>query len=249
MNPRPLRVLDLFSGIGGFSLGLERAGMKTVAFCEIDPFCRKVLGKHWPEVPIYEDIRELTASVLERDGIERPSVIAGGFPCQDISLAGHGAGIGGERSGLWREFARLIREIRPRHVLVENVSALLGRGIGDVLGDLAESGYDAEWCCVPAWAVGLPHNRDRVWIVAHAREERTKGSGEKPLSWVEALPWRENGRRAAEWAGRSDIRDTALCRGSDGVPNRVDRVGALGNSVVPAIVEHIGKAIMQVHYD
>lgn len=161
----PLRVLDLFSGIGGFSLGLERAGMQTVAFCEIDPFARRVLTKHWPEVPCHDDIRTLTADWLAENGLW-PDVICGGFPCQDISVAGKGAGIGGERSGLWREYARLIGEIRPRYVIVENVAALLGRGLGDVLGDLAALGYDAEWHCIPASAVGAPHQRDRVWIVA-----------------------------------------------------------------------------------
>lgn len=169
-----LRVLDLFSGIGGFSLGLERTGgFRTVAFCEIEPFCQRVLAKHWPGVPIYDDIRTLTATRLAADGIGI-DVICGGFPCQDISHAGKGAGITGERSGLWRDYARLVGELRPRYVIVENVSALLGRGIGDVLGDLAEIGYDAEWHCIPASAVGAPHRRDRVWIVAHADSRRCK---------------------------------------------------------------------------
>jgi len=162
-----LKVLDLFSGIGGFSLGLERAGMKTVAFCEIEEFPRKVLRKHWPEVPIYEDVRTLTAARLAADGIG-VDVICGGFPCQDISNAGKRAGIEGERSGLWSEYARLIGEIRPQFVIVENVAALLGRGLSRVLGDLAEVGYDAEWHCIPASYVGAPHRRDRLWIVAHA---------------------------------------------------------------------------------
>jgi len=159
-----MRVLDLFSGIGGFSLGLERAGMKTVAFCEIEPFCRLVLAKHWPKVPIYNDIRELTAERLVRDDIS-VDVICGGFPCQDISLAGKGAGLAGTRSGLWFEYARIIGEVRPRFVIVENVAALLGRGLSRVLGDLAALGYDAEWHCIPASAVGAPHRRDRLWIV------------------------------------------------------------------------------------
>jgi DNA (cytosine-5)-methyltransferase 1 len=164
---RPLKILDLFSGIGAFSLGLERAGMQVVAFCEIDQFCRRVLAKHWPEVPCYDDVRTLTANRLRADGIG-VNVICGGFPCQDISVAGRGAGLAGERSGLWSEFARLIGEIRPRYAIVENVAALLGRGLGDVLGDLAALGYDAEWHCIPAAAVGAPHRRDRVWIVAYA---------------------------------------------------------------------------------
>jgi DNA (cytosine-5)-methyltransferase 1 len=162
-----LKLLDLFSGIGGFSLGLERSGaFETVAFCEIEPFCRKVLKKHWPEVPQYGDIRGLSASQLELDGI-RVDAICGGFPCQDISFAGKGAGLAGERSGLWFEFARLIGEIRPRYVIVENVSALLVRGLDVVLGTLAEIGYDAEWHCIPAYHVGAHHERDRVWIVAY----------------------------------------------------------------------------------
>lgn len=160
-----MKVLDLFSGIGGFSLGLERAGMQTVAFCEIEPFCRKILRKHWPSVPIYEDVTKLTAKQLTTDGIS-VDVICGGFPCQDISTAGKGAGIEGSRSGLWKEYSRLVGELRPRYVIVENVAALLGRGLDVVLGDLAEIGYDAEWHCIPASAVGAPHRRDRVWIIA-----------------------------------------------------------------------------------
>jgi DNA (cytosine-5)-methyltransferase 1 len=163
-----LKVLDLFSGIGGFSLGLERTGgFETVAFCEIEPFPRRVLAKHWPNVPCYHDVRELSAERLAADGIA-VDVICGGFPCQDISTAGKGAGLAGERSGLWSEIARLVGELRPRFVIVENVAALLGRGLGDVLGDLAALRYDAEWHCIPASAVGAPHRRDRVWIIGYA---------------------------------------------------------------------------------
>ena len=187
-----MRVLDLFSGIGGFSLGLERAGMKTVAFCEIDPYCRRVLAKHWPGVPIHDDIKTLAYATGERCGqgrqgriVERRQngasesstiydgavdVVCGGFPCQDISTAGQRAGIDGSRSGLWGEFARLIGEIRPRYAIVENVTALLHRGLDRVLGDLATLGYDAEWHCIPAAALGAPHRRDRVWIVGYPNE-------------------------------------------------------------------------------
>ncbi|MEQ9634627.1 MAG: DNA cytosine methyltransferase [Devosia marina] len=162
-----LRVLDLFSGIGGFSLGLERTGgFETVAFCEIEEFPRRVLAKHWPDVPCYRDVRELNADTLARDGIA-VDVICGGFPCQDISTAGLGAGLDGARSGLWSEIARLAGELRPQFVIVENVAALLSRGLDRVLGDLAALGFDAEWHCIPASAVGAPHIRDRVWIVAY----------------------------------------------------------------------------------
>ena len=164
-------VLDLFSGIGAFSLGLQRAGMRTVAFCEIDPFCRRVLAKHWPEVRCYADIKELSAQHLAADGSGAIDLICGGFPCQDISVAGRGAGIAGERSGLWGEFARIVGELGPSYVIVENVAALLQRGLATVLGDLASLGYDAEWHCIPASAVGAPHQRDRVWIIAYAGRE------------------------------------------------------------------------------
>jgi DNA (cytosine-5)-methyltransferase 1 len=161
-----LRVLDLFSGIGGFSIGLERAGMTTVAFCEIDKKAQIVLKKHWPDVPVFEDVSTLTKGLLDERGIT-VDVICGGFPCQDISYAGAGAGIEGERSGLWSEYARLIGELRPQFVIVENVSALLSRGLDRVLGDLAQIGYDAEWHCIPASTVGAPHRRDRIWIMAY----------------------------------------------------------------------------------
>jgi DNA (cytosine-5)-methyltransferase 1 len=171
-----LRVLDLFSGIGGFSLGLERTGgFETVAFCEIEPFPRRVLAKHWPGVPQYDDVRTLTGAKLAADGITGIDIITGGFPCQDISTAGKRAGIvEGSRSGLWSEIIRLTSELRPQYVIVENVSNLLsgpsekrGGWFGRVLGDLAECGYDAEWENIPASALGAPHRRERVWFVAY----------------------------------------------------------------------------------
>jgi len=165
-------VLDLFSGIGGFSLGLERAGMKTVAFCEIEDFPRKVLAKHWPGVPIYEDVRNVTKRRLDADGI-RPDVVCGGFPCQDISVAGNQKGITGERSGLWGELCRIISEVRPKYAIVENVTALIsgdsGRWFGRVLGDLAEIGYDCEWHCISASELDAHHHRDRVWVICYPK--------------------------------------------------------------------------------
>ena len=181
-------MLDLFSGIGAFSLGLERAGFRTLAFCEVDPFCRRVLAKHWPEVPCYDDVRSLTAERLRADGIS-VDAICGGFPCQDISVAGRGVGIGGERSGLWSEFVRIIGEVGPRYVLVENVAALLGRGLGTVLGDLAALGFDAEWHCIPASAVGAPHRRDRVWIIAHDAQQRWGDAGVALAGGGDGIGW------------------------------------------------------------
>lgn len=205
-----LRVLDLFSGIGGFSLGLERTGgFETVAFCEIEEFPRRVLAKHWPEVPCYRDVRELTAERLTADGIA-VDVICGGFPCQDISTAGKGLGLAGERSGLWSEIARLVSELAPQFVIVENVSALLSRGLGDVLGDLASVGYDAEWHCIPASAVGAPHRRDRIWIVAYPTiMQRDGGDNHSAISL---------GRKVSEFgnsSGQDNVADS-MRRGRQG---------------------------------
>jgi DNA (cytosine-5)-methyltransferase 1 len=169
-----LRVGSLFSGIGGFDLGLERTGgFRTAWFCEQDEFCQRVLARHWPGVPCHPDITALTG-----DAAGPVDVLCGGFPCQDLSYAGLGAGLAGARSGLWSEYARLIGELGPRYIVVENVSALLARGLGTVLADLAALGYDAEWDCIPASAVGAPHRRDRIWLVAYPRGEQHQGAGD-----------------------------------------------------------------------
>ena len=157
-----MKIGSLFAGVGGLELGLERAGVgHTVWQVELDDFCRSVLTKHWPNVERHADVRAVGSQNLSPVG-----VICGGFPCVDISFAGLGAGLAGERSGLWWEFARIVRELRPRFVVVENVAALLVRGVDDVLGTLASLGYDAEWSCVRACDVGAPHRRDRLFIVA-----------------------------------------------------------------------------------
>lgn len=162
-----MNVLSLFSGIGGIDLGLEAHGCKTTAYSEIDPYASKIMAKRFPEAVNLGDITTIDWSEAhERFG--GFDIICGGFPCQDISLAGKGAGIAeGTRSGLWANYADAIRIIRPRGVLVENVAALLGRGLDRVLGDLAACGYDAEWDCIPAASVGAPHLRDRVFIIAY----------------------------------------------------------------------------------
>ena len=253
-----LRVLDLFSGIGGFSLGLERTGgFETVAFCEIEPFPRRVLAKHWPGVPCYDDVRTLTADVLRRDGIA-VDVITGGFPCQDLSVAGKQRGMGeGTRSGLWSEIVRLVGELRPQYVIVENVAALLagpswqpGGWFGRVLGDLAECGYDAEWENIPASALGAPHRRERVWLVAYpasqrraevalydiARNVRITSEGWASINagpLVGACSW-------TDWEEQSGIQLII-----DGVPAGAHQCRSAGNSVVPQIPELIGRAILQ----
>lgn len=170
-----LRHLDLFSGIGGFALGLYwTRKVRTVGFCESDPFCRQVLGKYWFNVPCYPDIQELTYGQLAADGLIPIDLLTAGFPCQDISTAGQGRGLTGPRSGLWFHCLRVVQEVRPRWVLVENVPALRTRGADVVLGGLEEAGYTCRAFVVGAWAVGAPHKRDRVWIVAHAESERSR---------------------------------------------------------------------------
>jgi len=157
-----MRFGSFFSGIEGIGLGLERAGMTCRWQVEIDPYCLAVLRKHWPDVPKYGDIRALTG-----DELEPVDLICGGFPCQPVSLAGRRRGAADER-WLWPEFARLLRVLRPRFALLENVPGLLaGGGMAEVLGDLAALGFDAEWDCIPAAAVGAPHLRYRVFICAY----------------------------------------------------------------------------------
>lgn len=155
-----MKVGSLFAGIGGFDLGLERAGMRVAWQCEIDPDARAILRKHWPEVPCYGDIRSIDWS-----DVEPVDVICGGYPCQPFSHAGARAGESDPRH-LWPEVARCVRHLRPRYVLLENVSGHLSLGFGPVLGDLAALGYDAFWDCIPAAALGAPHLRDRVFVVA-----------------------------------------------------------------------------------
>lgn len=228
-----MRVLDLFSGIGGFSLGLERAGFETVAFCEIDPFCRKVLKKHWPKTPIYEDIKKLDGHSITAD------VICGGFPCQPHSYSGLRKASEDSRD-LWPEYDRLIGEINPVFVIAENVLGILssesGRYFAGILRNLAERGYDAEWFNLPAGAVGAEHLRPRIWLVAYSNQAQLKG---RSLS----------SRIHQEYTNSSYTRwgkdKPGVVRTSNGIPNWMDRVGALGNSVVPQIPELIGRAIME----
>ena len=232
-----LRVLDLFSGIGGFCLGLERAGMKTVAFCEIEPYCQSVLRKRWSDVPIHDDIETREFCEGEAD------IICGGFPCQDVSLAGRRTGLAGSRSGLWRHLLRAIRLVRPLYAIVENVAALLGNGMGAVLGDLAAIRYDAEWDCIPAAAVGALHYRDRVWIIAYPDTNSLRPQRLRPSpsgAWCE-----QQFARLVQDQVQLSVPAGRLRSLSDGVPGRMGQLKAYGNAVVPQIPEIIGRAIIE----
>ena len=238
-----MTVGSLFAGIGGFDLGLERAGFEIKWQVEIDPFCRKVLEKHWPQVKRYEDVR-----TVYWGNVEFVDVICGGFPCQDISQAGCRAGIDGERSGLWREMVAAIRILRPRYIIVENVSALLFRDMGTVLGDLASSGYDAEWECIPASAFGAPILRNRVWVVAYPSEElrlRTVFCGS-----FDAEGYGEGFKRvwamltARRTGGRSPA-DFRRLHAADGFSAELDAIAGFGNAVIPQAAEWIGRRILE----
>lgn len=263
-----LKLLDLFSGIGGFSYAAEKivGGFNTTQFVELDSYCQKVLRKHWPEVPIHADITTFTAEPGMFD------VITAGFPCQDLSSAGKQRGLQAERSGLFYEVIRLARELRPQFVLFENVGNLLshqnGETFQEVLFQIAKAGFDAEWAVIPASDVGACHQRKRIWIIAYPQgkqcnELRLKNTSQTSESQLrngdcsdaahanhQGLQRRESvfvPEHSIQWvagAGNSQllsadwrtyVSEPALRRGDDGLSGRVDRLKALGNSIVPQV--------------
>lgn len=164
-----MNILSLFSGIGGLEIGLERAGMTTVGQVEIDPYCQRVLAKHWPNVPRHNDVRT-TVEWWESEPRPHVNILCGGFPCQDISNAGARHGITGPKSSLWGAMAATIRDLRPDYVLIENVAALLVRGFDTVLADLHILGFNAEWSVLSACGMGAPHTRERLFVLAYPTE-------------------------------------------------------------------------------
>ena len=278
-----MNVLDLFSGIGGFSLGLERAGFRTQAFCESDEFCRRVLAKHWPGIPIHQDIRELDGSRY-RSSIQ---LVCGGFPCQPYSVAGKQSGSADDRA-LWPEMYRIIREVQPAFVIGENVPGIVTMELDTVLSDLEREGYECQTFDIPACSLDAHHIRHRIWIIAYAsryavRQQPGRGIGASGAeaaracdrssddpdtdggrceisglteygrqlgeSWAESDRLRADGRRPGQGEPATWEAESRFCRVPDGVSPRLDRyrtarLRALGNSVVPALVEFIGHAIL-----
>lgn len=240
----PLTHGDLFSGIGGFSLAAQRAGIKTLWHSEIDPYASAVLQKHWPDVPNLGDITKL-------DGrqVEPVDIITAGFPCQPVSVAGRRQGDQDDR-WMWPDTIRIIREVRPRWVLLENVPGLLVRGLGDVLRDLAEGGFDAEWDVLGACAGGASMHRHRVWILAYPNDAGLQGpvwAGQPIPAWPEwAAPHREPLRSdRGHWPpGPRAITD--IPRMVDGPTNRAHRLRGLGNAIVPQVAEYILRRIVAV---
>jgi DNA (cytosine-5)-methyltransferase 1 len=234
-----VNVLSLFSGIGGLELGLERAGMTVVGQVEIDPFCQRVLAKHWTGVPQHDDVR--TAAEWWRGSV-RPAVhvVAGGPPCQGISRSGKRLGPGDERWG-WPWLLDVVRVVRPRYVVVENPPALLEfpDAFGAILGELARLGFDAEWTVLPACAFGAPHTRERLFLVAHPAGggfAARWGSGQGP-ALLESV--RRGAEQGGVWSGESEPHGVAY-----GVPSGMDRRRALGNAVVPQVGEYVGRLLM-----
>ena len=261
-----MKLLDTFAGIGGFSYAAEKlvGSFETTQFIEINPYCQKVLKKHWPHVPIHDDITTFTAKSGEFD------IITGGFPCQDISVAGLQKGITKEtRSGLFYELIRVIRMVRPRYVVLENVAAILNRGLDIVLRELYEAGYDAEWAVISASSLEACHQRSRWWLVAYPNSKRLQGwlpelqqklqetrqpwqkdslcstypdstrtqsdrSGQAESVWTNAF-FNSKERRTLDPNWQRYVSEPCLCRGDDGLRGRMDRLKALGNSVVPQV--------------
>ena len=238
MNELALRELALFAGAGGGILGGHLLGWRTVAAVEIEDYPRRVLLQRQadgilPRFPIWDDVQTFDGKPWRG----KVDVISGGFPCQDISCAGKGAGIDGERSGMWGHMARIIGEVLPRYVFVENSPMLVGRGLARVLGDLASMGYDARWGVLGAHHAGAPHKRDRIWIVADSYKGGRNRCQEcniikeaiKPTSWR----YDDDGLDLAKhWSG---FHSSEISRAADGMAHRVDRLKAIGNGQVPAV--------------
>lgn len=232
-----MKVLSLFAGIGGFDLGLERAGMTVVGQCEIDPFCRAVLKKHWPDVPQYEDIR-----TLKGEQVGPVDLVCGGYPCQPFSTAGKRGGAEDDRH-LWPEMRRLVEELRPAWVIGENVAGHITLGLDQVLSDLDAFGYATRAFVIPAVAVDARHRRDRVWVVAHAASKRPQEPWWMGVAHHSAA--QGNGKANNAVDGCRWPPEPGMGRVAPGVPNRMDRIKSLGNSIVPQVAEELGRAIME----
>ena len=228
-----MKHLDLFAGLGGFSLASDWLGIETVGFCEIDPWCRRVLLKHWPNVPQHDDIRTLTGDALRRFG--PVDLITGGFPCQPVSLAGQRRGVADDRA-LWPDMRRVIDECRPTYVMAENTYGLVSMGLDQTLADLETDGYACRTVCIPALALDAQHRRERVWVISHAT-----GVFRKEIERVEQngiLPRLESTRPIVD-ERRWWPTEPRMDRVAHGVSKRVERLTGLGNAIVPQVAYEI----------
>lgn len=223
-------MLDLFSGIGGFSLAASwTGGIETVAFCEIEPYCQKVLHKHWPDVPIYPDIKQLRG-----EDIGSVDIVCGGFPCQPFSSAGKRKGKEDDRY-LWPEMLRVIKELRPTWVLGENVANFVNMALDETITNLENEAYETRAFIIPACAIDAPHQRKRVFIVAHSKSSTEHNE----------IIWEGNhlcNSKEIVWGGFN----SSGARVADGISNRVDRLKGLGNAIVPQVVYPILQGIVDI---
>ncbi|OQM47515.1 DNA (cytosine-5-)-methyltransferase [Anoxybacillus sp. UARK-01] len=272
-----MKSIELFAGIGGIALAAKWAGIETIAFCEKDPFCQKVLKKHWPNVPIFDDVCKLNRQILEEGGVIEPGgtvdIISGGFPCQPYSIAGKRRGKEDDRD-LWPEMFRILQELKPTWVVGENVANFANMELERTLVDLESEGYETQTFIIPACAVDAKHRRDRTFVVAYSysswelqQERRIKKFGERISNSSEIIPnpyskrlerganagevGREGEKRNQQFAGCNPTGATwatepNVGRVAHGIPNRVDRLKALGNAVVPQQIYPIFKAIMRI---
>ncbi|EPF37707.1 DNA cytosine methyltransferase [Treponema denticola] len=236
---------SLFSGIGGFELGAKRAGIKTIWNCEINPFCRMILKKHFPETTQYTDITTLKNPPYV-------DIISGGFPCQDISIANpKGEGLNGKRSGLWKEMLRIICEARPSYVLIENSPELLRKGFSSLLQNLSEAGYDAEWQCLQARNFNLPHKRERIFIIAYTKRLGHLDNIIKTCILQKILSKKISGQTPLpmpikRFNAESDYRSVRMYNGFSKELD-TNRITALGNAVIPSIAQYLFECIKEHH--
>jgi len=242
-----IRIGSLFSGIGGFELGLESALPKaeTIWQVEKDPFCQSILKKNWPTAELFSDIR-----LVSHTNLKPVDIVCGGFPCQDISLAGKGEGLNGEKSSLWFEMLRIVSELRPRIIIVENVAAVTFRGLDRILGTLSEIGYDAEWRIISASQFGAFHKRRRFFLVAYKTPDSDRFRTQVPSSRQYASEQMfgsksKEGRAMFNYWNKEASPEPVLCRMVNGVPDRVARLKALGNAIVPQCSRYVGEKILQ----
>ena len=253
---KKLKLIDLFSGGGMFSYAAEKlvGGFETIQFCENDPYCQKVLKKHWPTVPIHDDIRTYKPEP------HSATVVVGGFPCQDLSGSGKRLGITKEtRSGLFYELMRIVCLVRPKYVIMENVAAILNNGMGIVLGELSKARFDAEWSTFRASDyVNACHHRDRWFLVAYKRTftnpqgigmEGMRSSREQVKLKMEKTGLSKWGykRRLLSPNWRSYTSEPCLRRGDDGLRDRTHRLRALGNAVIPACAAIPLQRVKDIH--
>jgi DNA (cytosine-5)-methyltransferase 1 len=242
VNEKPTH-LDLFSGIGGFALAAGWAGFETIGFCEIEPYCQAILKKHWPQVPIHTDIRELRGG-----GGQRIDLLTGGFPCQPFSFAGKRRGKDDDRY-LWQEMFRIIKETNPAWIIGENVAGIINLGLQETITNLEAFDYEVRVFDISALSIDAVHKRERIWIVANSNGKRQnlwqktidKKKKQRTQNIIEGCSFREI---LKEWQGWKST--PYICRSDDGIPNRMDRIKGLGNAIVPQVAYQIIKGIREL---